>query len=787
MTINNFTFNARALGLCLIVLLLCSLVPVDFLEELEQKYDAYKGKYQMVKINIIFNQPIFSPGDTTFFSAWYLDEELLHIKGEHIVSLDLINGNGITVQKIHFKVKNGRGNNQIVIKADIPPAEYKFVAYTDWMRNFGEPWYYQKQIQIVSRKQLQTQVNTTIKFYPEGGTLIEGLTSKVVAKGPASSELLIKDSNNSEISKVTLDSTGIGIFYITPQPNQTYSAYGATGEKGWPITKALKDGISIKMELKDTCKITLALAANSKQTNQEVYAVVNSKGKIIFTKKIIFGSTNTYSFTIPFREKSDAYHQLFILNSDNTLLAERIFIPHQKNKITLSSQIIPTAKQRQRISLTVGVMDDRGYPLESDLSATVLQRDLFGRHHVYNSFYLSDLPEVMDRAEKFGAHDFNNLNDFLITQKWQRINWAAILQNQSIPLRYPFQSLITLSGQVTSKTSGTPPPDSTTIISYLQKNIIGYEASTKKGKFTIPILFDFWGDDQIFCTLQNKSKNIDADYNITILQDSLNVQDKWSSSETNTASAYGDFYFHKQLVAKSYSFFTSKQNTATAEIGLNAVLEEEFLGADATIKISDYVLFPTMEDLLREVVPFVQYQKKGTRQIIKISFRYEKSIKTYGEGPLYVIDGLMSKDTEYFLSIKPENLTSIKVINNPNKLSQLGKLGENGIIFIESKKGNLSNPMVGKYIFNITGQSKPSTFVAPDYLKSNNAQRIPDLRSTLYWTPATKIGKSGTTDLAFFSSDNTGPLDIYVEGLTKEGIPFYLQKTIQVEFINTNE
>ncbi|MEK6782991.1 MAG: hypothetical protein AABY93_14930 [Bacteroidota bacterium] len=783
MITDKFSSKFRMLFWCVVIFVFFAALPIDFLQELEQKYGAYREKYPTAKINLIFNQPTFSPGDTAFFSAWYLTEELLAIKGDHIVTLDLLNGNGNTVQKIRFKVKSGRGNNQIVLRTDLPPAEYKFVAYTDWIRNFGESWYYQKRIQIVSRKQLHTQASkdNVVTFYAEGGNLIEEVLGKVVVLGAASSELIVKDSNHSEVARVSLDSTGVGSFFITPRHDQTYYTNWPTLETKWVLPKALHDGLSVKMDIKDTCEMLLSLPPDSKWINKELYSIVTSRGKIMAGKKVIIKPNETYHLQIPFSEKSDAYHQLVVFSGDKQILAERVFIPHQINKASVKLQLSPTAKQRQSISFTVGLMDNLGYPIESDLSITVLQKNLFANYYSYNSFYWSDLPDVMDRVGKFGFKNLADLNDFLITQKWQRTRWNAILENQNPAMPYPFQSLITITGHVASKTTGLPPPDSTVVISYLQKNTVGYEAYAIAGKFQIPILFDFWGDDQIFLTLHNKFKILDSDYNITIAKDSLGLQDRWSSSETSKTSAYGEFAFNKQIITNSYSFFGRKQSTSIEAQGLNNILEEEFQGADATINIADYVLFPTMEDLLREVVPFVQFQQRGSKQNIRMSFRYEKSVKVYGDDPLYIIDGFMCKNTPYFLSIKPENLLTIKGINNPNKLDQLGKLGENGIIFVESKKGNLFSP-VGNNIFPLAGQSRAVNFFETDYLKPNKLERVPDLRSNYYWTPALKVGKLGSTDVTFFASDDTGPITIHVEGLTKDGIPFKAVDTINVEY-----
>lgn len=395
---------------------------------------------------------------------------------------------------------------------------------------------------------------------------------------------------------------------------------------------------------------------------------------------------------------------------------------------------------------------------------------------------MSDLPEVAERTEKFGSKHQISLNNFLITQKWKRINWEVVLKDKTLDLRYSFQSQPKLKGRVLSKTTGQPAPDSTVIVSYLQSNNVGFEARSKNGEFEVPFIFDFWGEDEIFCTLQYKSKNIDDDYAITILRDSVVLPEAWSSQETSENSLYAEYALSKSLVSKSYSFFGSNQKqTGRLEQTANSIIEEEFLGADYAINVGDYVVFPKMEDLLREVVPFVQYRKRGNQPSVRVSFRLETSTRVFNDDPLYVIDGAMTRNTGVFMDLKPENLISIKIINNPNKLAQLSSLGENGVIFVQTKKGDFSNSVIKQNLFPVVGLSRPSDSFKANYSKAL-PDRIPDLRSTLYWNPSLQTDQTGHTDVTFFASDDLGPMKIQVQGLTKDGRPFSASHEIKVVF-----
>ncbi len=55
------------------------------------------------------------------------------------------------------------------------------------------------------------------------------------------------------------------------------------------------------------------------------------------------------------------------------------------------------------------------------------------------------------------------------------------------------------------------------------------------------------------------------------------------------------------------------------------------------------------------------------------------------DDPVYVIDGVMTDDTDYFMSLKPENVSTIKVVCTMEKLRVFGAVGRNGVVLVETK------------------------------------------------------------------------------------------------------
>ena len=146
--------------------------------------------------------------------------------------------------------------------------------------------------------------------------------------------------------------------------------------------------------------------------------------------------------------------------------------------------------------------------------------------------------------------------------------------------------------------------------------------------------------------------------------------------------------------------------------------------------------------------------------------------------PLYVIDGIATKSTDFFLALKPSDLLTIKIINSLNKLKPLGLLGKNGIVIVQTKMGNVREPVDDRSKL-IEGLSRPLNFKTSDYSQTSNTH-VPDFRSTIYWNPSVRTNSSGLTVVDFFCSDDVGKLTIYIEGIATGGRPFSTEQNVKV-------
>lgn len=327
---------------------------------------------------------------------------------------------------------------------------------------------------------------------------------------------------------------------------------------------------------------------------------------------------------------------------------------------------------------------------------------------------------------------------------------------------------IVLRGRVLLKNSNEPVPDSTHVAIFLTRAEEGYDFYTRKnGQFEVSIIQDFYEDDKAFVIAQSGGKELAVNMQLEAAPENP-IQTKvpllTTSSQTDS---YTDFVLNKRAVDKSFHFFSSSDSMESKN-SFSDQLERKFHGADIAIKIEDYLIFPTMEDIVREIIPALFISK--TKSEIKIGMNLltaPEKVAASKNNPLIVIDGVMTKDANYFLNLKPNDIISVKLVRKLYKLIPFGLLGENGIILVSTKNTKIANELV-QNMTDVKGLTKPIPYFSK-MVSQNENSRLPDLRLSLCWDSEVLIGPDGNASFSFSTSDALGEFVIQVFGINDEG------------------
>jgi hypothetical protein len=777
----------------LIVMIFLAVIPVASfaqdipVKELNQRLNDYYAQQPSLKVHLFVNQQGYLAGDTIFFkaSAVYATT-LTRIEKNTILNVVLLNPLNQIVSAEKIRLKSGTGNNQLVIPATITPGRYLLVAYHDWMKKSTPELYHQQYIYVAGEKEMESKQNekNALLFFPEGGHFVTGVNNKIVVQGRAGQQGKVLNASEKEVAFFAIDSTGSGFFYLTPEPDQNYTAEILRESIRVPLPASADEGVSVLATVdgkNDQLRVIIQKPVNS--TYNKVKLVADHQSDIYYSAE---GKIDKEYATviIPLTNVPGGISRLTIFSEAGSVLAERLFfVPHIPRINAQFEWENKTPGTREKITVKVKVTDAEGKPLKANASLTVFNKT---SHPSYrpsaitdNWFLWSDLGKAPSDVPIFVANlngsTAKKIDQLLIASAWKRAEWSEVLKKRESVIPY---LNMRFTGETLDAKTGLLYTDSTFITFFFQKNVIAYHSFSSQGKFDIPLFLDFFGDEEVYYRVEKKGNRLD-DIKVVLKDYPLFSYQQWPQA----ASLRNDLFYRderqRQLINRSFGFFT-KGSDYKKVIPLNALLEEEIFGPDVTINLDEYVLFPTMEETLREIVPMVQHRKVKNISEVRIYFADIDRMAT--GNPLYVIDGVITDDTDYFMALKPAEVASIKVVHSKDKLKTFGAVGKEGVILVDTKiPDNHLNVPRSKNSFRVNGLSEPVQVNA--FNPATWQSRVPDLRTNLLWAPEIVTDENGEALITFYTSDVSGEFQIQTQGVTVNGEPFYQEETIKVSFM----
>jgi len=139
---------------CLIflVLLCTNLVKAQntpTLTESLQKLESYHNNYPREKVYLHLDKPYYSIGEQIWFKAYLTIGNYNFLSSlSKILYVELINPNDEVAISVRLPVLSGITFGDILLTDSLSEGNYRIRAYSNWMRNFDEKYYFDKTIQI---------------------------------------------------------------------------------------------------------------------------------------------------------------------------------------------------------------------------------------------------------------------------------------------------------------------------------------------------------------------------------------------------------------------------------------------------------------------------------------------------------------------------------------------------------------------------------------------------------------------------------------------------------------
>jgi TonB-dependent SusC/RagA subfamily outer membrane receptor len=763
------------------------------------------------KAHLQFDKPYYAAGDTIYFKAYVtLGEKhrLSNLSG--VLHVELINTKNKADQSIKLQISGGVAWGDFALPDSLPAGNYRVLAYTNWMRNDGN--YFEKVIPIGSLqgKIPESGIHTKpvnekadLQFFPEGGQLVAGISSKVAFKAVGVNGLgtdvrgVIVDNTGVEVSRFSSAHLGMGSFYLDPVPGKTYKAKvsfadGATQTIDLPAANA--SGIALSVNNDSIPKAMVKIEANTAYFNENKgkdYTLLIYSGGVAATVKLTLDSA-TIKLDVLKRRLHTGIATVTLFSPSGEPLCERLIFVQNYDQLSLNvTSDKNTYTKREKVNIRLNVKNRADSAAMGHFSVSVTDEskvpvDENSENTIFTSLLLtSDLKGYVEQPNYY----FNTITDktqsgldlVMLTHGYRRFEWKKLLNNEYPPIAFQPEKGLEISGQV-KNLFGKPIARGTVTLVPAKGGQLLSAVSDGKGVFRFSNLVFNDTVHFVLSAVNAKGKNATkltyfTDKPEPVTQNRL--QNMQAVSDT-AMSAYivGDKQQRDDLLKYGFKGRMLKEvkirdrridDQYRTQSLAGAGHADQVMHADEIEKIGGQL--STSLDGRLHGVGFI-------RDPTGSAFAYLRAPP--GDGPMLVIvDGeqmsgnigpkgqALPFDINQIPSSQIETIEVLKYAS----ASIYGMDGGNGVLVITTKQGGRDPKdiaSIGILPISPTGFYKAREFYSPKYENTNvNWQR--DLRSTIYWKPELQTDKDGNARFDFYNADGTGNYRVVIEGIDDKG------------------
>ena len=628
-----------------------------------------------------------------------------------------------------------------------------------------------------------------VAFFPEGGSLMQGVACKIAFKAMKSNGQatgitgIVYDQSGVEIMAIKSDHLGMGNFRHLAEKGKTYYVI-CTNDKGqtkrFELPAAIDYGYALAVNQIRNRIMVSVLKPEESTRKDELYLIAHIRGTVYLS----IPWDHEISLVLQKEQFPSGVMHFILFDANKNPISERLVFINNNDQAQVSLQ--PDREQfsaRSLVKNKVTLTDSKGEPLTGNFSVSVtsdrevisdttsniltqllLTSDLYG--FIENpAFYFQNTPEAAS------ALDF-----LMLTQGWRRYNIANLAQSRFSQPAFSFETGTVISGTVKSTILGRS-------VEGLDVNIWSYDGkyfdntkTDKDGRFYFQGDFP---DSTRFMVSAVPRRGITS---MVLIPDVENFPERTLPTIPLAAINRNQLTKYADKAEQQYVFEHGERINLLSEVTISAerrpVREAQLalyqpLPPSHTITEKNIEEFPASDMfMLLSRIPGVVIRSFG--DIVD-----NETIKIRGGSPMVVVDDIPT-DVVHLTLINPEDVEQIDVIKiagalpffeSPRNYVPFSPSGSAIMIYLKKGRAN-SVPLPPSYTKSIMplGYQQPVEFYAPKYDTPEKKQRqFPDLRTTIHWEPVVQSDGSGIASFEYYTADEITPYTVIIEGVTNDG------------------
>ena len=450
------------------------------------------------RVYLHFDNSAYYLGETMWFKAYVTsgltDDEKPQSR---VLYVELCAPEGYVVETKKYKLDDdGRCHGEFDLRKELLSGYYEVRAYTRYMLNWGDEAIFSRVFPVYDRvngdnydfKNMLDRKRSfmcagewktselpeaDLRFYPEGGHLVEGIATTVAYElldnegKPAGDDITIY-ADKALLLTTRPAHAGIGTFVFTPKAGVKYRAEVKHGKKSYKFDLPKVEPRGVVINLVQTAdNATIAIKNNIDFSIPLGIAVLN-RGYLI-NYQTTTSDEKEKRITIATDSLPEGVNRVVVFANSNIPLAERQFFVRHRNILPGDRQTVKlTAKvnglklndiilqPHEKVTLTVERED--GKPIDADADFSVSVGDAATRqvmsytHNIYTHMLLgSELKGYIPDATQYFAENSEsnrtNLDLLMLTRGWTSYDWSK-LTTKYVSLAQPIERGILLGGEL---------------------------------------------------------------------------------------------------------------------------------------------------------------------------------------------------------------------------------------------------------------------------------------------------------------------------------------------------
>ena len=813
-----------------LILLFTQLIPV---RSQDSQHPAYDSLRVIEKAYLHLDRESYYPGDDIWFKAYLIDATDRWLTDNSMnLHVELISPDLKIINSRIIKLDNGLGNGDFHLSEKIKSGRYSIRAYTNYMRNFGDQLFFNKDIKIInSSDALNAFIDSTsnnqnkpeISFFPEGGSLIDNVTSKVAFKavdGHGYSQTVngkIYSSEGEMVAEFKSSHKGMGTFSLTPVQGLKYFAIIQTHNGDslkYELPKSFSTGIVLAVSENRKKELAISLRTNSQTLpfvlDHDLSIVVSARNILLKTYSFRMKSLNSF-LNLSTDDIPDGIAMLTLSRADNIPLCERLVYIQNDEEVKVKVETNKSGyNKRDSVSLKISLMGNSNTSQDANLSLSATD-NIFTDNSRFpsniSSWFLleSDIHGLVEEPSYYfdpsNSERLIDLDLLLLTQGWRDFEWKYKT------MIYPPENGFSISGRVRKKFADVSVKNSTVNIAIFNtgKPLISVVPVDSSGRFSLKV-GDIIGSAKLIASVTGENNDLKGwllldslKYSPAMVKTGISLK---ASRENNDQNIYDDQMLSENQVTNKSLYTYIQYGEIRESIQKKYKLSDTIRPGEVNIVAKRQDKPESSRDLSRRylrgtpdvelvVTPDLQFYSTAYYLIQNKFLAPVKGVKLGHrlEYPIYMIDGnpATQSDVEALPISWVERIDVVndeisnQAIKTPTEIGEKRVDGRtvhvygytDGAISIILKKDAdiVDNTIYHSVNVKFYGFNEPRIFYSPKHHTTLQSDYKPDLRTTLLWEPNIKVENNQDVILNYYNSDNTSIVKVIVEGITTGGIP----------------